>query len=171
MSSSPSSSPRPLSSWHPWLATVGGIGLIPWAPGTFGSLPGLWLGIVLWRWQSAWTMAGYSVMLTWVAVMTVLTVLTWVSVHAIEETEHRWQCHDPGSIVIDEVVGQAVTILFLPQLTAIHVISGFVAFRLFDILKPWPIRWLDTHVKGGWGTMVDDVVAGLLAGVTCLLVL
>jgi len=72
--------------------------------------------------------------------------------------------HDPGSIVIDEVVGQWLTLLTAP-LNPLAYVIGLLAFRVFDILKPWPIGWLDRHVRNGFGVMIDDVVAAIYAGI------
>ncbi len=71
--------------------------------------------------------------------------------------------HDPGSIVIDEVAGQWLTLLAAP-LNPLAYVMGLIAFRVFDILKPWPIGWLDRHVRNGLGVMIDDVVAAIYAG-------
>lgn len=72
--------------------------------------------------------------------------------------------HDPGYIVIDEVVGQWLTLLVAPLHPLAYVV-GLLAFRFFDILKPWPIGWLDQNVRDAFGVMIDDVVAALYAGV------
>lgn len=74
--------------------------------------------------------------------------------------------HDHSAVVWDEVVGLWITLAAVaPSWPALLI--GFVLFRLFDILKPWPIRWLDRHVQGGLGIMIDDVLAGVFAGL-CL---
>ena len=70
--------------------------------------------------------------------------------------------HDHGGIVFDEFVGYWITMFLLPP-TWGWMLAGFVAFRVFDIWKPWPIRWFDRHVPGGFGIMFDDVVAGACA--------
>ena len=71
--------------------------------------------------------------------------------------------HDFGGIVWDEVAGFLVTMWFVPfSWTA--VLAGFILFRFFDIVKPWPIKWVDQKVEGGLGIMLDDVLAGLMAG-------
>jgi phosphatidylglycerophosphatase A len=74
--------------------------------------------------------------------------------------------HDDSSIVWDEVAGMLITMLAVP-LSWETVLVGFMLFRFFDIIKPWPISYLDEHVHGGFGIMIDDVLAGLLA-VACL---
>jgi phosphatidylglycerophosphatase A len=77
--------------------------------------------------------------------------------------------HDHGGIVWDEFVGFWIAMAALP-VTWQSLILGFVLFRLFDILKPWPISWLDRRVSGGFGIMIDDVIAGIAAaGVITLL--
>jgi phosphatidylglycerophosphatase A len=72
--------------------------------------------------------------------------------------------HDYSGIVLDEIVGYLLTMLGAPS-GWFWVISGFVLFRIFDIWKPFPIRWLDRHVSGGFGTVVDDLLAGIYAWV------
>ena len=72
--------------------------------------------------------------------------------------------HDHGGIVWDELVGFWIAMAALP-ITWQSVVLGFVLFRVFDILKPWPISWLDKKVSGGFGIMIDDVIAGLAAAV------
>ena len=74
--------------------------------------------------------------------------------------------HDHGGIVWDEIAGYLLTMYWV-AFSWQNIVLGFVLFRLFDILKPWPINWLDRHVDGGLGIMLDDLVAGLIAA-TCL---
>jgi phosphatidylglycerophosphatase A len=74
--------------------------------------------------------------------------------------------HDHGGIVWDEFIGFWLT-MFLAPPGLIWLVLGFALFRLFDIIKPWPIRWFDKHVHGGFGIMIDDVLAGLMA-LVCL---
>ena len=76
--------------------------------------------------------------------------------------------HDHGGIVWDEWIGMWITLLWLPLGGGLWadiawVVYAFVAFRFFDILKPWPIKWLDAKVHGGFGIMIDDVLAGIFA--------
>ena len=75
---------------------------------------------------------------------------------------------DPSQIVVDEVSGQLITLMFIPPETMWYII-GFILFRFLDIKKPWPIRWLDRNIKGGIGIMLDDIVAGIFAGMILLL--
>ena len=78
--------------------------------------------------------------------------------------------HDFGGIVWDEIAGFLITMWFVPFSWA-AVILGFALFRFFDILKPWPIKWVDKQIEGGFGIMFDDVLAGIFAGVVLLLLI
>lgn len=138
------------------LATWGGMGLSPVAPGTVGSLGAL---PVLWLTAQLTTVWG-------LALVAAVFVLGVVVSERIERTRGG---HDHGAIVIDEVVGQWLAIALPLQLLpgwlswTEAVVIGFLLFRLFDIVKPPPIGWLDRHVGGGLGVMLDDVLAGLMA--------
>jgi len=79
------------------------------------------------------------------------------------------QTHDFSGIVWDEIVGYLITMMFLPVAWEL-IILGFVLFRFFDILKPWPINWLDKHISGGLGIMLDDVLAGLFSWMVLALI-
>ncbi|PCH83954.1 MAG: phosphatidylglycerophosphatase A [Piscirickettsiaceae bacterium] len=85
------------------------------------------------------------------------------------KTANDMGVHDHGGIVWDEIAGYLLTMLWVP-LTWMNIVLGFVLFRLFDILKPWPINLLDRHVKGGFGIMVDDIIAGLMAALCLFLI-
>lgn len=84
--------------------------------------------------------------------------------------EELWGEHDSGKIVIDEVAGYLVTMIAVPA-TWIGVVTGFVMFRVFDILKPQPARWFDRSLKNGYGVVMDDIVAGIYACIATHLVL
>ena len=87
-------------------------------------------------------------------------LVTAIGIWASGETEKALDGKDPGEVVIDEVAGYLVTMLMVP--VNLWTLAGaFVVFRLFDILKPWPIGWLDKKVHGGLGIMLDDLLAGL----------
>ena len=140
-----------------FLALGFGSGLAPKAPGTFGSLaaipliyllaqPGLWLYLPL----------------TLVACL----AGAWICGHAARDMG----VHDHSAIVWDEVAGMLLTMLAVP-LSWSNLLVGFVLFRVFDILKPWPISYLDRHMHGGVGIMADDVLAGILACVLMHLML
>lgn len=137
-----------------------GSGLAAKAPGTVGTLAALpfaWLLLQL----------DFPLYLWWTAAAFALGV--WASDIACE----KLGVHDHGGIVIDEFVGLFVTLLpiaaGLVAFSWLALAAGFVLFRVFDILKPWPIRVLDQRVHGGFGVMLDDLVAGLFAaGILCV---
>ncbi len=130
-------------------ATIGPVGFAPIAPGTAGSVVGLML---FWVVRSAGSM--------WLEV-TVLLAVTAVGVAAAYAAETRYRRRDPGLVVIDEVAGMLVTLLAVPVGLSGAVV-GFLAFRLFDIIKPFPARQAE-RLPGGWGVMTDDLVAGVYA--------
>lgn len=132
-----------------WLATGFGSGLSPKAPGTFGSLAAIPFFYLL----QMLPMPAYLVML----------VLTFaLGVWACQSATDAIGMDDHGAIVWDEFVGMWITCIALPQ-GFIWMVAAFVTFRFFDILKPWPIRWFDNHCTGGFGIMIDDVIAGFIA--------
>lgn len=137
---------------HPagWIATALGAGLLPKAPGTAGSL------IALLPW---WFLLRGLPIGAYVAVLAVGFLL---GVWACEVSDRRLGMHDQGALVWDEVVGMWIT-LFAAPVQWWWMVAGFVLFRLFDIWKPWPVRWADRSVRGGLGVMLDDVVAGIYA--------
>ncbi|MEQ5774068.1 phosphatidylglycerophosphatase A [Thalassospira sp. NFXS8] len=127
-------------------------GKVPKAPGTAGSFAALPLGWLL-------IMAGGNT--------TLLIATTLVFIYGVfisDSYSKMIGIHDPGEIVIDEVAGQWLCLLPLPLaatwMDVAWVLLAFVVFRFFDILKPWPIRWVDRRVGGGFGIMLDDIFAG-----------
>lgn len=130
-----------------------GCGLAPKAPGTFGTLAAV---PVYWLIQDL----NWPLYLSWLLVTFALGVL-WC-----DRSSKALGVHDHGGIVWDEFVGYWIT-MFMAPAGWLWIIIGFVLFRLFDIVKPWPIRWLDQKVHGGFGIMLDDLVAGIFAAV-CL---
>jgi phosphatidylglycerophosphatase A len=130
-------------------ATVGGIGFIPVAPGTFGTLAAIPL---------FWAMAQLPL---WGYLVT-LTVLFALAVWVSDLTERIYNEHDLGHIVVDEVIGLLVTTIAIP-FTWKSALAAFILFRIFDIVKPWPIRWIDNKTPGGFGVVADDVAAGVAA--------
>lgn len=134
--------------WH--LIAVGfGSGLAPKAPGTFGSLAAIPLCMIL----------IYLPLSVSLVIIALTFLIGWYSCVV---TEKALGMHDCSSIVIDEFVGMFVSVLFFPQEWFLAFLA-FVFFRVFDILKPFPIGYLDKHIKGGLGIMVDDVLAGIAA--------
>lgn len=139
------------------LATALGAGYSPVAPGTCGTLVAIPL---------AWALASLSV---WHMVLVAIGV-TAVGVLCAQRAGTAWGTEDDQRIVIDEVAGYLFTVSVVDRSTWPGLVLGFIAFRAFDILKPWPVRWLDEHLPGGWGVMLDDVAAGVLgAGVMLVL--
>lgn len=126
-----------------------GAGLSPWAPGTFGTL----VGVVLYLPLSLLPLAQYALVVGAVALVGI-----WLCGGAARDLG----VHDHPGIVWDEIAGYLVTMLAAPRGWE-WVLAGFVLFRLFDIWKPWPVRWLDRRVGGGLGIMLDDLAAGALA--------
>lgn len=128
-----------------------GSGLAPVAPGTAGTLAALVLYLPL----SLLPLPLYLFVL-----IAAFSAGMWIC----ERTSRELGVHDHGAIVWDEFVGLWLTMTAAPP-GWWPLLAGFVLFRLFDIFKPFPIRWLDRHVKGGLGVMLDDAVAGMFAWV------
>lgn len=126
-----------------------GSGAAPVAPGTFGTLMGVALYLPL-------------PALSWPLYLLFLLAATLIGIWLCERTTRDIGVHDHGGIVWDEFVGYWIT-MFVAPAGWLWIIVGFILFRFFDIVKPWPIRWLDQHVKGGFGVMIDDVLAGVMA--------
>lgn len=137
-----------------FLALGFGSGLIKPAPGTWGTLAAVPVYLVFTLLPNYWFYLG-------------LTILFFVvGVYLCGKTASDVGVHDHGAIVWDEIVGYLIT-MALFAVTWQNIVLGFVLFRLFDIVKPWPIKLLDRHVHGGFGIMIDDVLAGVFAWV-CL---
>ncbi|SEW17350.1 phosphatidylglycerophosphatase A [Luteibacter sp. 329MFSha] len=141
-----------------WLATGFGSGLTPKAQGTFGSLA----AILPWLFLRD---------LTVIAWLGVIVVAFAIGVAACDAAGRILGVADHRSLVWDEFVGQWIALL-----PALHgpwwsIVLGFALFRLFDVWKPWPIGWFDRRVKGGFGVMLDDLIAGVFAAVVLFLTL
>jgi phosphatidylglycerophosphatase A len=133
-----------------WITGIGfGLGHAPVASGTFGSLPGVALAWILSR------LGGWP----WLLGGTI--VVTAVGIWAADGVARRLGRADPGEVVIDEVAGQMVTLLFLPPTVPV-LVGGFLLFRILDIVKPPPARRCE-ELPGGFGIMMDDLVAGAYA--------
>ena len=130
-----------------FIATFGYIGYVPIAPGTAGSLAALALYAPV-RWFG-------SPAIELVTVIAVLVIGVW----AAHGTERALRLKDPGPVVIDEVLGMLVTLAFMP-LSISGIVAGFVLFRIFDVIKPFPAGRLE-HLPGGFGIMADDAMAGI----------
>ena len=131
------------------LATALGAGYSPIAPGTCGTAVAVPL---------AWALAELPL---WQFLVIALAV-TLVGVWAAATADRAWGTHDSGRIVIDEVAGYLVTVALVDRTSWIVLGIGFVVFRFFDIVKPPPVRWIDEHLPGGWGVVLDDIAAGVM---------
>lgn len=148
-----------------WLAFGGGTGLSPRAPGTVGTLPGILLGWLLMALAAPWGEAAA------IAVILAVTGLLFVvGVYLCGEASRRLGVHDHGGIVFDEIVGVLPVFILLPDAWW-ELLLVFAWFRVFDVIKPWPIGWLDRRVHGGLGIMLDDLLAGVYALVAVWLTL
>ena len=139
-----------MSSLGVLLATAGGIGRVPVAPGTAGSAAGLLVYLLTMDWPAAWQIALCTA---------IILVGTWASGVAAARLGEK----DPGPVVIDEVAGQLLTLLLVPVSLA-GAIVGFFVFRLFDIIKPWPANRLEA-LPGGVGVMADDLMAAVYGNI------
>jgi phosphatidylglycerophosphatase A len=148
------------------LATCG-VGYMPIAPGTFGSMIGVAIYLLLaelFR-RSPSALRELSVLLA--VELILITVITLVGIWAATRVERLARRKDPGKVVIDEVSGQLIALLpILPRVDTgwITIFSAFLLFRLFDIIKPYPARRLES-LESGLGIMADDIVAGAYAAV------
>jgi phosphatidylglycerophosphatase A len=134
------------------IATAAGAGFSPVAPGTAGSIVGVFIYLVI-EWLRIGAYYPHVIIFFFI-----------VGIWASSRVENLWG-HDSSRIVIDEVVGQMITYGIAAgryQLSAFHILLGFGLFRLFDIVKPFPIRYLEKF-KGGLGVVADDVGAGIFA--------
>lgn len=131
------------------LATVFGAGYSPIAPGTCGTIVTIPLAVAL----APLGMWHY---------LAVVTGITALAIWAAHRADIAWASHDSGRIVIDETAGYLVTMAFVSRTSVAALAIGFIVFRALDITKPFPIRWLDQNLPGGWGVVLDDVAAGAL---------
>ena len=131
------------------IASFGYIGYLPKAPGTFGSLAALPFAWFLWQ-------------LPFVYAAILCALCFALGIWAAQIVIAQCGVEDHQSIVLDEVVGIFITCAFNPP-SLWAFASAFFLFRLFDILKPWPVSWFDKNVKGGLGAMLDDTIAAFLA--------
>ena len=129
-----------------WIATSGPAGYAPVAPGTFGSVVGLVIYILIARWSLG-------------AQLAVAAVITIIGVWAASAAARHFNRSDPSHVVIDEVAGQVVTLVGLGANWPV-LLLGFLVFRALDIMKPWPANRLEA-MHGGMGIMADDLMAAL----------
>jgi phosphatidylglycerophosphatase A len=130
------------------IATAGGAGYVPYAPGTAGTAVAVPL---------VWALADLS----WGPFLAITIAVTIIGIVAASEADRFWGTHDSGRIVIDEVAGYMVTMFPVDRHDWWNLGIGFVLFRLLDQLKPPPARAIDEKMGGGAGVVLDDVAAGL----------
>jgi len=144
------------------MVTVFGLGSLRPAPGTWGSLPPVAIGLAL-------LLAGAGRGVFDLVMIVMLVVFSGACVVFGTAAEAHWRRKDPGHIVADETAGMCVTLFLIPQAllisplsAAMTLVGAFLLFRGFDILKPWPAGALQA-VRGGWGVLLDDLIAGAMA--------
>ncbi|QGU31809.1 phosphatidylglycerophosphatase A family protein [Thermochromatium tepidum] len=146
---------------HHWIAFGFGSGLAPKAPGTFGTLAAIPIYLLMSP-------------LAWPYYLGLVILFSLIGIWACDRTARELDAKDPAAIVWDEFVGFFITMLVVPYsllMSAqgwVWVLAGVLAFRLFDIWKPWPIQVIDERVGGGLGIMLDDILAGIMAALTLL---
>jgi phosphatidylglycerophosphatase A len=148
---------RVFSDINHFLAFGFGSGLSPFAPGTMGTIAAIPIYLIMAFFLPQWLYI----------ILTILFLVAGISI--CNKVSADLQTHDFSGIVWDEIVGYLVTMMFLP-LSWELIIIGFCLFRFFDIIKPWPINWLDREVSGGLGIMLDDVLAGLFSWAVLMLI-
>ena len=134
-----------------FIATCGYLGYVPVAPGTFGSAAGLVVFAAV-RWSGSPALE-----------LAVIMLLFAVGVWSANAAERHFGGVDPAPVILDEVVGMLITLAFLP-VNITGAVVGFLLFRLFDVVKPWPANRLEA-VRGGLGVMADDAMAGVYGNV------
>lgn len=139
-----------------FLAFGFGSGLIKKMPGTMGTVAAIPLYLLFIQ-ANIWL---YSVL---------TIIVTVIGIRICDDAAILLGEHDFGGIVWDEIAGFLITMWLVP-FSWLAVLQGFILFRIFDIFKPWPIKWVDKHVHGGFGIMLDDVLAGILAALVLLFI-
>lgn len=129
-----------------------GLGFMPIAPGTAGTL----LGVILYYLNISYSIVNEVIL---------VLVASIIGIYLCGKTARDINYHDHPGIVWDEVAGYLVTMLFVP-FSVFNIIIGFILFRIFDIVKPWPIKAIDQKVAGGLGIMLDDIIAGVFSCVS-----
>ena len=140
------------------LATGFGIGLIPVAPGTFGSILGVILFLIL---------THLNLPIFWLSL--IILILYFFSYLAVQSTLNAVKRSDPGEIVIDEVLGMMLVMMTIPP-DPKWIFLAFILFRIFDIFMPWPINQVDSKLKNALGVMLDDFIAALYAGIIIVVI-
>ena len=139
------------------MATGFGSGLVPFAPGTAGTLVGILIYLALSR-------------LSWSLYFVFVVIITCLACYVSQQAERLFEEKDSPCIVIDEIVGFQWS-MFLIAPTVLHVFAGFILFRFFDRLKVFPAGYFQRSLPGGWGVVMDDVVAGMYSNIVLLLLI
>ena len=142
---------------NPWIliATWFGSGVFLPGSGTWGTIATLPFVIPIWMFSGK------------IGLIAFLIIVFIVGMKASDVFEKETDSHDSGLIVVDEVIGYTIALLFIP-LSAIWIAAAFLIFRAFDTIKPWPISWIDVNTKGAWGVIADDIGAGVATAITLL---
>lgn len=144
--------PIPESVWKNPLHFIAfgfGSGALPVAPGTFGTLMAIPFYLIFSQ-------------LSWPFYLVITVILSIICMWICQKVAKDIGVHDHQGMCLDEFPGFFVTMIHAPH-GIWWIVSGFLLFRLFDIWKPWPIRWADQHVTGGFGMVFDDILAGVYA--------
>ncbi len=136
-----------------------GVGFLPKAPGTWGTLATLPFLYALGKFNPPY-----------IFFIPFIIIVTLISSFVADSVQKKYDLHDPQFIVIDEVLGMMTAWLFIQHHNISHLMLLFVLFRAFDIVKVWPASYFDKKVHHGAGTIVDDLVSGLYAGVVYLVI-
>ncbi|MBL4668010.1 MAG: phosphatidylglycerophosphatase A [Flavobacteriales bacterium] len=143
-------------------ATAFGAGYSPFAPGTMGAIVGC---LALWLFEKYNLISTTSTPLLFIGLIVIVTVM---GIIATDKLEDEWG-KDPSKVVLDEVIGMWITMMFVP-LSFLNILIGFGLFRFFDIAKPLGIRKLE-QLKGGVGVMADDILAGIYANIVLQIII
>ena len=136
-----------------------GVGYLPIAPGTWGTLATLPFLYYIGRFNPPFFLF-----------IPFIVIVTIISSFVAESVQQNFKLHDPGWIVIDEVLGMTVAWLFIQNHNLTELLLLFVLFRFFDIVKIWPATYFDKKVTHGYGTIVDDLISGVYAGLIFLVI-
>ena len=143
-------------------ATALGAGYSPFAPGTMGAIVGC---LALWLFEKYNLISTTSTPIPFIGLIVITTILGIIATDKLEEDWGK----DPSKVVLDEVIGMWITMMFVP-LSFLNVLIGFILFRFFDIAKPLGIRKLES-LKGGIGVMADDILAGIYANISLQIII
>ena len=141
------------------IATFFAVGRLPRMPGTFGTMAGLGVYLLL-----------YHIFPSRIVLGLITTAVYFAGVYVSHQVQKKMQEKDPSCVVIDEVAGIFITLLFIKELTLFNILLAFCLFRIFDIFKIFPVNKCE-DLPGGWGVMTDDVAAGIYSGIIISLII